>query len=87
MSREACSSAARFGACVYGPGQIQWDMAVSRRFALNERFKLEYRSDFFNVLNHANWNNPTTNITSSTFGLVKAFGSPRIIQMAMKLFF
>ncbi len=72
---------------VYGPGQIQWDMAVSRRFSLNERFKFEYRSDFFNILNHANWNNPTSTITSSTFGLVTAFGSPRIIQMAMKLFF
>ena len=72
---------------VYGPGAIQWDMAVSRRFSITERWKLEYRSDFFNILNHANWNNPVTNDTSSTFGLVTGFGSPRIIQMAMKVFF
>ena len=72
---------------VYGPGGIQWDMAMSRRFNLKERWKLEFRSDFFNILNHANWSNPTASITSSTFGQVTSFGSPRIIQMALKLYF
>ena len=72
---------------IYGPGQRNWDMAVSRQFAVSERWKLLFRSDFFNILNHANWNNPTTSITSSTFGQVTGFGSPRIIQMSMKILF
>ena len=72
---------------VYGPGNITWDMAVSRRFKINERFALAFRSDFFNIMNHANWNNPTTNVTSGTFGQITTFGAPRIIQMSMKLFF
>ncbi|HTP36613.1 MAG TPA: hypothetical protein VMJ75_30765, partial [Candidatus Acidoferrales bacterium] len=72
---------------VYGPGQITWDMAVSRQLAFHERFKVEVRADFFNIMNHANWNNPTTNITSGTFGEVTSFGAPRIIQMALKLYF
>jgi hypothetical protein len=72
---------------VYGPGIIQWDMAVSRRFKINERFALAFRSDFFNIMNHANWNNPTNNVTSGTFGQITTFGAPRIIQMSMKLFF
>jgi len=72
---------------VYGPGQIGWDMAVSRQFAFHERFKLELRADFFNIMNHANWNNPTTNITSGTFGEVTSFGAPRIVQMALKMYF
>jgi hypothetical protein len=38
-------------------------------------------------MNHANWNNPATSITSSTFGQVTGFGSPRYIQMAMRLYF
>jgi hypothetical protein len=62
-------------------------MALSRRFTVGERWKLELRADFFNIMNHANWNNPTTGITSSTFGEVTAFGTPREIQMAMKLYF
>ena len=72
---------------IYGPGQINWDMAISRRFKMNERWSLAVRSDFFNILNHANWNSPTTNVTSGTFGQITTFGSPRIIQFSMKLFF
>jgi hypothetical protein len=72
---------------LYGPGQINFDMALSRRFTVGERWKLDLRADFFNIMNHANWNNPTTGISSSTFGEVTAFGSPRLIQMAMKLYF
>ena len=74
---------------VYGPGQINWDMAISRRFQFSEagRVKLDLRADFFNIMNHANWNNPGTSNQSSTFGEVTTFGSPRVIQMALKLFF
>jgi hypothetical protein len=70
-----------------GPGSIQFDAAFSRRFHLKERWDLDFRSDFFNIMNHGNWNNPTTSIASATFGQVTAFGSPRIIQMALKLYF
>jgi hypothetical protein len=45
------------------------------------------RADFFNILNHANWTLGTQNITSGTFGQITTFSSPRIIQMAMKLYF
>jgi len=72
---------------LYGPGTIQWDMALSRRFKFNERLSLDFRSDFFNIMNHANWNNPATGITTSTFGQITGFGSPRIIQMSTKFFF
>ena len=49
--------------------------------------KLEFRSDFFNIMNHANWNGPSAGLTSSTFGQVTTFGSPRLIQLAMKMYF
>jgi len=72
---------------IYGPGQINWSMNITRRFTLKERWKLDLRSDFFNIMNHANWNNPGTSNQSSTFGEVTTFGSPRVIQMALKLYF
>jgi hypothetical protein len=72
---------------IHGPGTIQWDMSATRRFRISERYKLEFRSDFFNIMNHANWGNPATGLTSSTFGQITSFGSPRLIQMNMKLFF
>jgi len=72
---------------LHGPGTIQWDMSLTRRFQFSERYKLEFRSDFFNIMNHANWGNPATGLTSSTFGQITSFGSPRLIQLNMKLFF
>jgi Carboxypeptidase regulatory-like domain len=73
---------------LYGPGQRNFDIAVSRQFRIQERFKMEFRSDFFNILNHANWNNPVSSLSSAaTFGQITTFGAPRIIQMAMKLYF
>ena len=72
---------------VHGPGTIQFDMSLTRRFQISERYKMEFRSDFFNLMNHANWGNPATALSSTTFGQITSFGSPRLIQMNMKLFF
>jgi hypothetical protein len=72
---------------IYGPGTIQWDMSLSRRFQVRERYKLDFRADFFNIMNHGNWSNPTTSIASGTFGQITTFGSPRQIQLGMKLYF
>ena len=72
---------------VYGPGQINWDMAVSRQFHYKERWRLDFKAEFFNIMNHANWNNPVATNTSSTFGQITGFGSPRNIQFSTKLMF
>jgi hypothetical protein len=72
---------------LYGPGSIGLDTALTRRFAFKERINMDIRADFFNVLNHANPNNPTTSITSGTFGDITTFGTPRQIQMALKFYF
>ncbi len=69
------------------PGTVSFDMSIARRFPFHERYNLEARGDFFNIMNHANWGSPTTSITSGTFGQILSFGSPRIIQVAMKLYF
>jgi hypothetical protein len=71
----------------HGPGTIQWDMNVSRKFQFTERWSLQMRLDFFNIMNHANLNGPSAGLTSSTFGWSTAFGSPRLIQAGMKVFF
>ena len=56
-------------------------------FRSRERWNLEFKSEFFNFMNHANWNAPSAGLTSSTFGQVTTFGSPRLIQLSMKLLF
>ena len=72
---------------LHAPGTIQWDMSASRIFQFHESIKLQYKAEFFNIMNHANWNSPTATLSSATFGQVTAFGSPRLIQMSLKFLF
>ncbi len=73
---------------VYAPGRINFDVAVSRPFQFHERWKLEIRADFFNIMNHGNANTLGTSLSNSgTLGTITQFTAPRIIQMAMKLYF
>ena len=72
---------------IIGPGSWNIDMALDRRFELKEKLGLEVRADFFNIVNHGNWSNPTVAITSAQFGQITSFSSPRIIQMAAKFLF
>jgi hypothetical protein len=38
----------------YGPGAWDLDMALSKTFALTERFSLEFRAEAFDIFNHVN---------------------------------
>jgi hypothetical protein len=57
-----------------GPGYANLDLGLFKNFSLTERFKLQLRGEFFNALNHANFESPrdasngSTLITSTLFG-------------------
>ena len=70
-----------------GPGTFNIDFSAIKNFRFSETKRLQYRAEFFNVLNHANLNNPGTNVASGTFGRITSARDPRILQMALKLYF
>ena len=70
-----------------GPGRTNFDLAVAKSTAITERIKFEIRAEFFNIFNHAEFQNPDTNISDSTFGQVTSTYDPRIIQFGAKLKF
>ena len=70
-----------------GPGNFNIDFSAHKSFRFTERWNLQYRAEFFNVLNNTNLNNPGTTVTSGSFGRITGAGAPRIIQMALKLRF
>jgi Carboxypeptidase regulatory-like domain/TonB-dependent Receptor Plug Domain/TonB dependent receptor len=74
---------------ITGPGLINLDMSISKTTAITERLKLEIRGDFFNILNHTEFNNPDTDILDQgfTFGQIQNSQSPRIIQVAARFSF
>ncbi len=40
---------------LHGPGVENWDLALQRNFVIRERVKLQFRGQFFNAWNHANF--------------------------------
>ncbi len=69
------------------PGLEQWDLAVNKSFRIREGVNLQFRSEFFNVLNHTNLGIPTAISTSAAFGQIRSTYPPRQIQFGLKLLF
>jgi hypothetical protein len=72
---------------VQAAGFSQWDMGVSKNFRLAEAVTLQFRGEFFNLLNQVNFGVPNNDISSRTFGQVQSAAAPRQIQFALKLLF
>ena len=72
---------------LHGPGTFTLDFSIQRLFTIKERWKLQYRAEFFNGINHTLLNNPGTVVTSGGFGQITTARDPRILQMALKLRF
>ena len=71
-----------------GPGLNSWDLSIQKSTPLNEGMRVEFRWDIFNLANHTRFFNPDGNITDgSDFGRVKRAGDPRLMQVALKLYF
>jgi hypothetical protein len=70
-----------------GPGFYDLDANLTRFFQIRERQRFELRFEFFNLLNHTNFNIPVTSRSSSTFGKIQGAGDPRILQFAAKFSF
>jgi hypothetical protein len=43
---------------VVGPGYTSFDFGIGKRFQLTERVNLQFRAEFFNIANHANFDIP-----------------------------
>lgn len=71
----------------HGPGLNNWDMSLTKNLRLTESKALEFRVEFFNAFNHAQFLNPVGNFLSSAFGLVTKARDPRIGQVAIKFVF
>jgi len=69
------------------PGLEQWDMAANKSFRIREGISLQFRSEFFNILNHTNFGLPTAISTSGAFGQIRTTYPSRQVQFALKLMF
>ncbi|MGO8985700.1 MAG: TonB-dependent receptor domain-containing protein [Terriglobales bacterium] len=49
---------------VRGFGATQWNITLRRQFRLTERVSLQFRGDFFNILNHPNFGSPVNYLSA-----------------------
>ena len=67
--------------------QRRWDVSLRKTFRIDERFKMHFRCDSFNVLNEPVLRGPNTTPTSSAFGTVTGQEPPRSFQLSLNLSF
>ena len=83
---------------IYGPGFQNWNIALKKKFPINERAGFEFNAEAYNFVNHPNWaqignpggvNGLNLTPTSGTFGQVtqKSPTNPRNLQVGLKFLF
>ncbi len=70
-----------------GPGLVSVNLSIVKNTAITERLDLQFRAEFFNALNRANYNLPDNFAGSPTFGQVVSAQDPRRVQFGLKLLF
>jgi hypothetical protein len=87
----AANTAGTFGDAGYNsliaPSYFNMDSSLTRTFRITERQRAELRFEFFNVLNHTNFNAPSASLNSANFGRIQSSLDPRILQFAAKYAF
>lgn len=74
---------------MFGPPMRNLDFSTFKNFPLKEQTLLQFRAEFFNILNHPNLGQPANSLGASNFGVISSTGNylPRNIQIALKLVF
>jgi len=70
-----------------GPGLETIDFSVVKNTQVAERLNVQFRAEFFNLLNHTNFNLPDNFLGDSTFGQITSAQDPRRLQLALKFLF
>ena len=71
-----------------GPGFADWDLSLLKSTQFTERTRLQFRAEFFNILNHTNLSLPNevvysagpTQGTAANQTTAAAFGSPGVVS-------
>ncbi|HYR88228.1 MAG TPA: carboxypeptidase regulatory-like domain-containing protein [Terriglobia bacterium] len=78
---------------VIGPTFNNTDFSVSKNIRLGRRIRTQFRADFFDLLNHANFGQPGNVVGTPAFGRITSTrfptgesGSSRQVQFTLKLF-
>ena len=60
---------------------------MAKYFPITESIRLQFRGEFFNLFNRANFNEPNSTLTAGTYGRITSALDPRILQFGLKVQF
>jgi outer membrane receptor protein involved in Fe transport len=73
---------------LYGPGRINFDWSVFKDFSFTERWKLQFRTEIFNLFNTPQFDLPNPSIGNPNAGRITSIvGNPRQVQFALRFAF
>jgi len=74
---------------LHGPGINNWDAQLTKEFRIHESVRIQFRGEFYNLFNHAQFANPDGNLADgSSFGTISGIqGRPRIAQLVARFIF
>jgi hypothetical protein len=78
---------------IIGPGLTTFDTSLFKTVSINEKWRLQFKAEAFNILNHTNFSEPNAvvfsgNSISSSAGLITGTATTsRQIQFALKRLF
>lgn len=75
---------------LFGPPQRNLNLSVFKNFPVREAMSLQFRAEFFNLLNQPNFANPGATLGQSSFGVISSTATGadmREIQFALKFLF
>jgi hypothetical protein len=70
-----------------GPGMLNEDLGIRKSHRINERYRLQLRADFFNVLNRHQVGGVNTNVNNALFGQMTTASGNRVGQVGVRLDF
>jgi hypothetical protein len=71
-----------------GDIQKRFDMAVSKTTNITERYRIEFRTEFFNLFNNVNFAPPVNDLQDSSVGQIEnTVGGPRVVQFGLRFVF
>jgi hypothetical protein len=74
-------------AWVTGPGNLRFDLSLSKRVRIGEQKTLTFRADAVNFLNTPQWDNPNLDINSNSFGRITTATGARTVTLGGRIDF
>jgi len=73
-----------------GPGMRAFDFSMAKNFRIDEKRRVQFRGEIFNIFNHPIYDQPNTTFNNADFNTIRGIlinTTPRQVQLGLKVFF